>query len=118
LNLELRAQMVVLSACNTSLGNYVEGEGVVNFARAFLYAGSRSVVVSLWPTKEKIAAIFMPIFYKHLKDGKLDRATALRQTRLDIRKKYSDPTLWAVFILHGEGANLPDLPTSSLTPSQ
>ena len=102
LELKLRAQMVVLSACVTGRGKVMEGEGVANFARAFQYAGARSVVVSLWPVRSKMAVEFMKIFYGHLKQGK-DRATALRLARLEIKADNPDPYLWAVFILHGEG---------------
>jgi CHAT domain-containing protein len=102
LGLKLRADMVVLSACLTGRGKVMEGEGVVNFSRAFQYAGARSVVVSLWEVRSKVAVEFMKTFYGHLKEGK-DRATALRLTRQQIKEDYPDPLLWAVFILHGEG---------------
>ena len=90
LDLKLRAQMVVLSACLTGRGKVMEGEGVVNFARAFQYAGARSVVVSLWEVRSKVAVEFMKIFYGHLKEGK-DRATALRLARQQIKEDYPDP---------------------------
>jgi CHAT domain-containing protein len=102
LDLKLRAEMVVLSACLTGHGKVMAGEGVMNFARAFQYAGARSVVVSLWPVKSRVAVEFMKIFYGHLKAGK-GRATALFLTRQEIKKEYPDPFLWAVFVLHGEG---------------
>ena len=69
LGLKLQAQMVVLSACVTGRGQVMEGEGVANFARAFQYAGARSVVVSLWEVASKVAVEFMKIFYGHLKGG-------------------------------------------------
>ncbi len=102
LELKLRAQMVVLSACVTGRGRVLAGEGVASFARAFQHAGARSVVVSLWPVKSKVAVEFMKIFYGHLKEG-TDRATALRLARQKIKEDYPDPLLWAVFILHREG---------------
>ena len=70
LELKLRAQMVVLSACVTGRGQVMEGEGVANFARAFQYAGARSVVVSLWQVRSKVAVEFMKIFFGYLKEGK------------------------------------------------
>ena len=102
LGLKLRAQMVVLAACLTGRGQVMEGEGVANFARAFQYAGARSVVVSLWPVRSKVAVEYMTKFYGHLKAGQ-SRAEALRQARQEIKAAYPDPLLWAVFILHGEG---------------
>ena len=62
--------MVVLSACVTGRGEATEGEGVVNFARAFHQAGARSVVVSLWEVASEAAEDFMRRFYGHLQAGK------------------------------------------------
>jgi tetratricopeptide (TPR) repeat protein len=102
LDLKLQAQMVVLSACVTGTGDVMEGEGVVNFARAFQYAGARSVMVSLWAVKSKVAVEYMKKFFGYLKEGR-GRAEALRLARQDIKTDYSNPFAWAVFILHGEG---------------
>jgi len=101
LELKLDADLVVLSACLTGRGKVIEGEGVVNFARAFQQAGARSVVVSLWEVASKPAVEFMEIFYKHLKEGK-GKAEALRLTKKVMKTKYPNPYYWAVFILHGE----------------
>jgi CHAT domain-containing protein/Tfp pilus assembly protein PilF len=102
LGIHLKADMVVLSACVTGLGREVEGEGVVNFARAFQQAGAESVVVSLWEVASEPAVEYMKIYYSHLKAGK-NRAEALRLARNAIKARYPDPFYWAVFILHGEG---------------
>jgi len=102
LGIHLKADMVVLSACVTGLGREVEGEGVVNFARAFQQAGAESVVVSLWEVASQPAVEYMKIYYSHLKAGR-NRAEALRLARNAIKAKYPDPFYWAVFILHGEG---------------
>jgi CHAT domain-containing protein/Tfp pilus assembly protein PilF len=102
LDLDLNADMVVLSACMTGRGNVVEGEGVVNFARAFQYAGSKSVVVSLWEVGSKETVDYMTTFYRHLHDGK-SKDEALRLTRTEMKKKNPNPFFWAPFILHGEG---------------
>ena len=85
----------------TGVGKQMEGEGVVNFARAFQYAGAESVVVSLWEVASKEAVEFMTFFYGYLKAGK-SRAEALRLARKEIKAKYPNPFYWAVFILHGE----------------
>lgn len=100
--MRLNADMVVLSACVTGVGKEVEGEGVVNFARAFQQAGARAVVVSLWEVASKPAVEYMKLFYGHIKSGK-SRAEAMKLARAEIKAKYPSPFYWAVFILHGEG---------------
>ena len=102
LGLKLRAEMVVLSACLTGRGTVMEGEGVVNFSRAFQHAGAQSVLVSLWEVASLEAVEFMTRFYGHLQEGK-PRSEALKLARRAIKAKYPQPFFWAVFILHGEG---------------
>ena len=102
LGLQLNADMVVLSACLTGRGKVMEGEGVINFARAFQHAGAQSVVVSLWEVASNEAVEYMKTFYGYLKAGK-GRAEALGLARKEIKAKYPNPFFWAVFILHGEG---------------
>jgi CHAT domain-containing protein len=101
LNLPLNAEMVVLSACVTGRGAAVEGEGVLNFARAFHQAGARSVVVSLWEVASEEGGEYMTRFYRHLQAGK-PKAEALALARKDIKARYPHPFFWAVFVLHGE----------------
>ncbi|HHT9121830.1 MAG TPA: CHAT domain-containing protein [Candidatus Wunengus sp. YC63] len=102
LDLELNAEMVVLSACVTGRGKVMEGEGVMNFARAFQHAGARSVLVSLWDVASKEAVEYMEIFYKHVKDGK-NRTDAMKLARKEIKSRYPHPFYWSVFVLYGEG---------------
>jgi CHAT domain-containing protein len=102
LGLQLRADLVVLSACLTGQGQVMEGEGVVNFSRAFQDAGTQSVLVSLWEVASLEAVEFMTRFYGLLKEGK-PRKEALALARRAIKAKYPQPFFWAVFILHGEG---------------
>jgi hypothetical protein len=102
LDLRLDAELVVLSACVTGRGEATEGEGVVNFARAFHQAGARSVVVSLWEVASEAAEDFMRRFYGHLRIGK-PNAEALALARKEIKALYPNPFFWAAFILHGEG---------------
>jgi CHAT domain-containing protein len=101
LGLKLQADLVVLSACHTGRGTVMAGEGVANFARAFQYAGAKSVLVSLWSVASQEAVEYMLAFYGYLKEGK-PRAEALRLARRGIKAKYPHPFFWAVFILHGE----------------
>jgi len=101
-NLQLRADLVVLSACQSGLGKEVSGEGLIGMTRAFLYAGAASVVVSLWQVDDVSTADLMVGFYSQLKAG-LDRSEALRQAKLEMidRSRYSHPYFWAPFILVG-----------------
>ncbi len=101
IGLKLDAELVVLSACLTGRGELMEGEGVVNFARAFHHAGARSVVVSLWEVASREVVEYMKIFYRNLKEGK-SKVEALRIARDEIKKKNPNPYYWGGFILHGE----------------
>jgi CHAT domain-containing protein len=101
-NLELHADLVVLSACQTGLGKQVSGEGLIGMTRAFLYAGAASVVVSLWQVDDASTADLMVSFYRHLQESG-DKAAALRLAKLDlIAAGYSRPYYWAPFILIGQ----------------
>ncbi|MFH1985493.1 MAG: CHAT domain-containing protein [Pseudomonadota bacterium] len=102
LDLDLHADMVVLSACVTGKGAVTEGEGVGSLASAFMHAGSKSVVVSLWALASKEAVTYMTTYYGYLKEGR-SRSEALVQARRDMKAKYPNPFYWAVFILHGDG---------------
>ena len=90
LDLRLDAEMVVLSACVTGRGEATEGEGVVNFARAFHQAGARSVVVSLWEVASEAAEDFMRRFYGHLQAGETQGRGALPSQKG--RSRHSIPT--------------------------
>jgi CHAT domain-containing protein/Tfp pilus assembly protein PilF len=102
-NLELNTGLVVLSACETA-GKEVNGEGLVGLTRAFLYAGSPSVVVTLWRVSDLKTSDLMVRFYTNL-DGSGDKAEALRQAKLGLIGKSgasSHPYYWAPFILVGK----------------
>jgi CHAT domain-containing protein len=103
-NLELPAEMVVLSACETALGSEYAGEGVVGMARGFMYAGSRRVVASLWPVDDAATAALMKEFYRQILVGKQRPAAALRAAQLSLMrsKQWSAPYYWASFNLYGE----------------
>jgi CHAT domain-containing protein len=102
-NLELHADLVVLSACQTGMGKEVSGEGVIGMTRAFLYAGAASVLVSLWRVDDESTADLMVSFYRHL-ERTGDKSEALRLGKLDLidRSPYYQPYYWAPFILVGE----------------
>lgn len=101
-NLELRSDLVVLSACETGLGRGVRGEGLVGLARAFFYAGASSLVVSLWQVHDRSTADLMVRFYRHLFGGK-DKAVALREAKLALLAdpRRAHPYHWAPFVLLG-----------------
>jgi CHAT domain-containing protein/tetratricopeptide (TPR) repeat protein len=101
-NLKLKADLVVLSACETGLGKEVKGEGLMSLTRAFMYAGTPSVVVSLWNVNDESAADLMIRFYRHLKTGRMSKAEALRQAQLDTIRDNGFPFFWAPFVLVGK----------------
>jgi CHAT domain-containing protein len=102
-NLKLQADLVVLSSCQTGLGQQFKGEGIVGLTRAFMYAGAPSVVVSLWSVADVSTADLMVGFYQHL-DRAEDKADALRSAKLELLKnpRYAHPYYWAPFVLIGE----------------
>lgn len=102
LGLTFRADLVTLSACETALGKKIEGEGVRGLTTAFLYAGAKSVVASLWKVADESTALLMIAFYTELLSGK-DKAQALRLAKLKLiaDQKYSHPFYWAPFVQIG-----------------
>ncbi len=104
-NLDLNADLVVLSACQTGLGQLVRGEGMVGLSRAFMYAGAASLVVSLWPVSDESTTLFMTQFYANLLQDGASKAEALRHTKRSFLQHplYSSPYYWAPFILIGDG---------------
>ena len=103
-NLKLNADLVVLSACQTGMGKLVRGEGIVGLTRAFMYAGSPAVMVSLWSVSDASTSTLMEEFYKNLVKKKLSKTDALRKAQLTMLKdeKYSHPFYWAPFVLLGD----------------
>ncbi len=124
LELKLNADAVVLSACKTALGKEIAGEGIVGLSRAFMLAGSKSVIVSLWSVESNSTAVLMKSFYSHLKPG-TSKEEALRLAKQELKNQSlastdlsrgvkitgrdkkiqtgaSHPFFWAPFILIGE----------------
>ena len=103
-NLRLRAELVVLSACQTAIGKSIPGEGLMGMARAFLYAGTRQVVASLWPVDEKATMELMTEFYRQLLQNGRPPAEALRraQQALASTTRWHAPYYWAGFVLEGD----------------
>ena len=103
-NLNLTAELVVLSACNTALGKDVKGEGLVGMVRGFMYSGTPRVLASLWKVDDDATSELMKEFYSQLLQHKLGPAAALRQAQIVQMKKKSrqSPYYWAAFQLQGE----------------
>jgi CHAT domain-containing protein len=103
-NLQLPADLVVLSACQTALGKEIKGEGLIGLTRGFLYAGAGRVVASLWQVDDLATAELMKRFYRGmLKDG-MRPAAALRAAQLELmkQKRWAAPYFWAAFTMQGE----------------
>ena len=98
--LRLNADLVTLSACETGLGKIASGDDVVGLTRGFLYAGSSSVVASLWKVDDLATSELMTGFYADLK--KLNKRDALREAQLETKKQFPHPYFWAAYILIGD----------------
>lgn len=96
-----QADLVVLSACETSLGARSRGDDVVGLNRAFIYAGTPSVVASLWSVNDQATGELMRAFYGHLEEG-MGKAEALQAAQAEIRARYPHPFYWAPFVLTGD----------------
>ncbi len=97
--LSLSADLVTLSACETALGKVATGDDVVGFTRGFLYAGTRSLISSLWQVDDEATRDLMVHFYTNL--SKMSKDEALRQAQLKTKNKYPHPYYWAAFLLTG-----------------
>ena len=102
-NLDLGAELVVLSACDTGLGKDIKGEGLVGLTRGLMYAGSKRAVVSLWQVSDEGTSKLMPTFYKAVLQGKAP-TIALREAQLQLwnSKEWQNPYYWAAFTLQGD----------------
>ncbi|MEO0535305.1 MAG: CHAT domain-containing protein, partial [Cyanobacteria bacterium P01_A01_bin.123] len=99
LDMDLQAQLAILSACDTGRGR-ITGDGVVGLSRSLITAGVPSVVVSLWAVPDAPTAELMTAFYEQLNQGQT-KAQALRQAMLTTMESHSDPRAWAAFTLTG-----------------
>jgi CHAT domain-containing protein/Tfp pilus assembly protein PilF len=103
-NLRLNADLVVLSACDTGRGRIARGEGIIGLTRGFLYAGARSLVVSLWPVSDTAGSDLVVDLYRELLAGRT-KAEALRQAKLRTmgrNPEYAKPYYWSSLVLVGE----------------
>jgi Uncharacterized protein conserved in bacteria len=100
----LDTELVVLSACETGLGQVRTGEGVFGLRRSFVLAGARGLVMSLWKVPDEQTQELMEDFYKRILDDRLiqSRAEALRVAQLALKERYPDPGYWGAFIYQGD----------------
>jgi CHAT domain-containing protein/Flp pilus assembly protein TadD len=103
-NLNLPAELVVLSSSETGLGKDVKGEGLIGLTRGFMYAGARRVVVSLWNVNDAATSELMVKFYQKMLQGGQKPATALREAQLEMWNsgQWQSPYYWAAFIVQGD----------------
>ena len=106
MNVKLTARLVVLSCCHSGRGD-IKAEGVVGIARAFLGAGARSVLVSLWAIDDEATLQFMKYFYQHLVEGK-SASESLNRAMKCMREsdKFKEVKYWAPFVLVGDDVTL------------
>lgn len=112
-NMQLKADLVVLSACNTGYGEYIRGEGIVSLGRAFTYAGCPNVVISHWSVDDQSTSKLMAYFYQELADGK-SKGQALQEAKMNYltsaQPRDAHPAFWGSFVLNGN-----DVPIESGT---
>jgi CHAT domain-containing protein/tetratricopeptide (TPR) repeat protein len=102
--LDLPAELAVLSGCRTGLGREIRGEGLVGLPQAFFRAGTRRVLVSLWNVRDQATAELMIRFYRQLLGERLSPAAALRSAQLSLgrEERWRSPYFWAGFCLQGD----------------
>lgn len=103
-NLDLRARLVVLSACDTALGKEIRGEGLIGLTRGFMYAGSKTVVASLWKVDDSATAELMRHFYDAMQREGATPSVALHRAKVKLWRqgRWRSPYFWAAFTLQGE----------------
>ena len=106
--LKFNADLVVLSACDTGRGDHIRGEGVRGLTRAFMYAGTPAVSVTLWPVADKSSSVLSGGFFENRENKKMSLGESLRQIKLDMiqgkhGKIYRHPYFWSPMVVFGIG---------------
>lgn len=99
--LKLQTELITLSGCATGLNVVTSGDELLGLVRGLLYAGARTVLLTLWNVHDRSTSEFMAAFYKHLEDGD-SKASAMRSAMTDLRSRYPHPYYWAPFTLTGK----------------
>ena len=97
MDLNLKARLVILSACETNRGQLTGGDEIAGLTRAFLQAGAENVVSSLWKVSDESTALLMESLHAHLRAGEAT-PVALRHAELQVRRKFPQPFFWAAFV--------------------
>lgn len=104
-SMNLNAKLAVLSACNTGSGKLIKGEGIMNLARGFIYAGVPSIVMTMWSVEDQTSATIVKKFYHYLDKG-MPKDQALRQAKLDLLNEgdmlHAHPYYWAAYVSIGD----------------
>jgi CHAT domain-containing protein/tetratricopeptide (TPR) repeat protein len=113
--MNLNADLVVLSACETGIGKEVKGEGLMSLNNAFLQTGAKSVMASLWKVEDGATLALMKNFYTEMADENLTPSEALRRAQIKLRENpsYRSPFYWAAFTMHGDFRNVPQISSRS-----
>jgi CHAT domain-containing protein len=100
---DLKSDLMVLSACETGLGEVVGGEGVMGLPYALFVAGNKNTLLTLWSISDNITTEFMTSFFRKLKAGKgqIEALTATKREFLNKGEPYNNPKYWAAFVLYG-----------------
>jgi len=98
--LQINADLVTLSACQTGLGKITSGDDVIGLNRAFLYAGTHAIISSLWRVSDISTAMLVKQFYREYKTQ--NKANSLRRAILHVKNRYPHPGYWGAFLLVGD----------------
>jgi len=101
-SLNLKANLVALGACETGLGKLSEAEGLVGLVRSFLYAGTPTVIASLWSVYDRPTMELFINFFKYWKQEGMSKVEALGRAQRELAEEYGLPVAWAGFILIGD----------------